>query len=174
MYKEIKFKKNRVILGILFFSLMLCVSVFFVVNPEVFVRNVFIKIWYIQFIGLAGIVYYLTLLYSFFRILPRKYAIIITDDYLIDNSKYESLGKIRWTDISKIQRLKKRSIEMFLRMDGYKTEKKSFLKRFLSMLHNWNYKKSILISSALMECSVEELFDLIVRTYRLNKKLQDA
>ena len=62
----------------------------------------------IQILGLIGILYYSSLLFSYLIILPRKYAITISDDYLIDSSKYESLGKIKWTDISKIKKFNKK------------------------------------------------------------------
>ncbi|WAC02902.1 hypothetical protein N7U66_04985 [Lacinutrix neustonica] len=123
------------------------------------------KAEYIQIIGIIGIAYFSTLLYSFLRILPRKYAILISDDFLIDNSKYESLGKIRWCDISEIQRFKKNNIELTLNKTVFKTKKRNLLKRFLTFMHNWNYKKNILISSALIDCNLEELFETISVAY---------
>lgn len=163
MNKEIKFKKNRIFLGILLFSLMFSVSIYFLINPEIFLRNVFMRVEHIQTIG---IVYFSVLLYSFLKILPRKYAIQITDDFLIDNSKYESLGKIKWKDISEIQKLKKRNIELILIKDMPKI---NLLKKFLSIMHNWNYKKSILISSALIDCSIDDLFETISVNHKNNK-----
>ena len=169
MNKEIKFKKNRILLGILFFSLMLFASIYFLINPELFLRNVFMKEKHIQTLGIIGIIYFPILLFSFFKIFQRKYAIQITDDFLIDNSKYESLGKIKWKDIIKIQRLKKRSIEVFVKRELYKTKKINLLKKFLAIMNNRNYKKSIIISSALTETSIENLFEEITNNYRTNK-----
>ena len=169
MSKEIKFKKNRILLGILFFSLMLFASICFLVNPELFLRNKFMKVEHILIIGIIGFVYFSTLLFSFFKIFQREYAIQITDDFLIDNSKYESLGKIKWKDIIKIQRLKKRSIEVFVKRELYKTKKINLLKKFLAIMNNRNYKKSIIISSALTETSIENLFEEITNNYRTNK-----
>lgn len=121
----------------------------------------------IKIIGIIGIIFASSELYSFIRLLPRKYAIIITEKCLIDNSKYESLGKIEWKDISKIQRFKKNNIEFFLNKDILKNE--NLLKRFLTFMHNWNYKKSILISSALIDCSTEDLFVTISEAYEKNR-----
>lgn len=148
---------------------MLYASVYFVISPEKFVRNMFMKTIYIQTVSIFGIVYFSTLLYSFFKILPRKYAILISNDFLIDNSKYESLGKIRWDDISKIQKLKKRSIEIYFKEDFYKVEEINILKRFLTIMHNWNYKKSTIISSALIDSSTQDLFNEIMNAYKANK-----
>ena len=169
MNKKIKFKKNRILLGILFFSLMLFTSICFLVNPELFLRNVFMKVKHVQLIGIIGIIYFSSLLFSFFKILRRKYAIQITDDFLIDNSKYDSFGKIKWSDITKIQKLKKRSIEVFIKRDLYKTKKRNLFKRFLCFMSNWNYNKSIIISSALTDDSIENIFEEITNTYRINK-----
>lgn len=169
MNKAIKFKKNRVLLGILFFSLMFFASISFLVNPEIFLRNVFMKVKHIQLLGIIGIIYFSALLFSFFNIIRRKYAIEITDEYLIDNSKYESLGQIKWSDITQIQRLKKRSIEVFVAKDLYKTKKRNLLKRFLEIMNNWNHKKSIIISSALTDRNVEDIFKQITIAHRANK-----
>ena len=161
MNKEFKFKKNRILLGTLFFSLMLLASIYFLINPELFLRNVFMKVIHIQTLGIIGILYFSVLLFSFFIILRRKNAIQITEEFLIDNSKYESLGKIKWKDISEIQRFKKNNIKLILNKNVFNTKKRNLLKRFLTFMHNWNYQKSILISNALIDCSIEELFETI-------------
>lgn len=166
MDKEIKFKKNRILLGMLFFYLMLFASILFFIYPEMFLTNVFTKGIYIQTLGAIGILYFSVLLFSFFKIIRRKYAIQITDDFLVDNSKYESLGKINWTDITKTQRLKKRSIEIYLKRDIYKTKNRNLFKRFLAIMSNWNYRKSIIISSALTDQSIEDLFEDITNAYK--------
>lgn len=144
-------------------------SINLVIKPELFIRNIFMKAEHIQIIGLVSILYYLIHLYSFFKILPRKYAILITDDFLIDNSKYESIGEIRWSSITKIQRFKKRNVEVFLKSDLFKTDKRNLLKKFLTASHNWNYKKSILISSALTESNIEDLYEELTNTFNANK-----
>jgi len=169
MDKEIKFKKNRILSGLLFFGLMLFTSISFLVNPEIFLRNVFMKVEYIQILGIIGIVYYSILIFSFSKIIRTKNAILITKGFLVDNSKYESLGKIKWKDIHKIQRINKRCIELSLNKTILKTKKRNLLKIFLIFMHNGNYKKSIIISSALLDCSTEELFEAISLAYGKNK-----
>ena len=168
MRKEFKFRKEKIFYGLLFFSLMLCVSIAFTTHPELFVRNVFVSEKHIQILGSIGILYFSSLVYSFLRILSRKYAIVISDDFLIENSKYESLGKIKWTDISKIERFKNRTIEITLKEDLYSAEKRSLLKSFLTFMHNWNNKKRILISSALLDCNIEILLEEITNAHRAN------
>ena len=167
MYREFKFKKGKVLFGLIFYALLLLIFISFLINPEIYIRNVFMTERSIIIIGIIGIIYSSSLLYSFIRLLFRKYSIKITEEFLIDNSKYESLGKIEWKDISKIQRFKKNNIELTINRDILKN--KNLLKRFLTFMHNWNYNKNILISSALINCSTEELFVTISEAYERNK-----
>lgn len=167
--KEIKFKKRKIFIGIIFYIILLVFSISFLLKPDIYIRNVFATIERIQIIGVIGVLYLLPLLYSFVRIFLRKYAIRITDDFLIDNSKYESIGEIKWSAIYKVQRLKKRNIQVFLNTTDLTTNKSNLLKKFLRYMHNWNHKKSILISSAILDCSIDELFETISAHHKNNK-----
>ena len=90
---------------------------------------------------------------------------------MIDNSRYESFGKIEWKKISKIQRIEKYSIELFLNKSVFEDRKINLLKKFLLFMGNWNYKKSIIISSVALDCSVEELYEEINLAHKKDKKL---
>jgi hypothetical protein len=171
MIKDFKFNKKRIFLGIFFSLLMLLISIFFVLKSEIFIRNVFMKTIHIQILGTIGIMYFSFLFYSLLRLFPRKYALIVSDEYLIDHSRYESFGKIEWKNISKIQKIKKESIELYLNKSVFQNRKMNLLEIFLVFMHNWNFKKSIIISSALMECSIEELFNEITFAYQNHKKI---
>lgn len=118
-----------------------------------------IRVW-----GVISGVYFLFLSYSFIKIIPRKFAIIVSKDFLIDNSKFEALGAIKWSDISKIQLKKKQSLEVLFYQPMSKN--KSIIQKFLLFMGNWNYKKSIIISSALLECTIEELYDVISKAHK--------
>ena len=170
--KEIKFKKWKILSGVIFFVFMLTVSISFLLTPDRFIRNAFMTAEHIQTIGIMGLVYFSTLLFSLVKLLTRKYAILITDEFLVDNSRYESLGKIRWADISNIQRLQKRSIELNLNQGMLKTSNRNLLKRFLNFMHNWKYNKSIVISSALLECGINELYEVISEAHKESLKLK--
>lgn len=169
MNKKIKFNKSRILFGLLFITLMLFSSIYFLVNPKIFLRNKLMKIEHIQIIGILGIIYFPILIFSLLNNLKKKYAIVITNDFLIDNSKYEAFGKIKWKDITKIQRKKKRSIEIFVKKDLLKNRKMNFIKRFLNLMHNWNYNDSIIISSTLTEYNIDNLYEMIMKTYENNK-----
>ncbi|MFK8104054.1 MAG: STM3941 family protein [Saprospiraceae bacterium] len=169
MHKEFKFRRGRILLGLTFFVLQLLLYISFLLNPEIYIRNVFIAERGIQIIGIIGFIYSSAVVFSFVSILPRKRALRITDEFLVDHSKYESLGKISWKDIISVQRLKKNNVEVSLHPVVFKSKKSNLVKRFLRFMHNWNPKKSILISSALLDVSIEELFETILLTYEKNK-----
>lgn len=169
MHKEIKFKRGRKLLGILFCILTLTLSVYLFLYPEVFLRNKFSKEITIQFIGVIGALIYSSLLYSLIYTLPRKQAIVITADYLIDNSRYESLGKLKWDEIVSIRKLGKYSIELTLKEGVVSSRKRNLLQSFLLMMNLWKYKKKFAISSALLECNREQLHRAIYSALRKYK-----
>lgn len=158
MHKNIKFNKRRIAFGLIFWVIMLLISVWFITEPELFIRNFLMKAKHIQFAGGLGIFYFSLLIFSFVKILHRKIALTITEDFFFDNTSYESLGKIDWKEVSKIKRKKKRNIEVFLNKPIFDKNGINIVKKILLISKNWNYKESILISSALMECSIENLF----------------
>ena len=119
-----------------------------------------------QIIGILALPFFVALLFSFSRLLTRKYAIIISDDYLIDNSRYESFGIIYWEEISKLRRKGETNVVLVLREPSIKRKGLSFLKKYLLFMHNWNYKDGFLISSALLDCSIEELEKVISGAFR--------
>jgi hypothetical protein len=169
MIKIIKFKKRKVLLGIVFFAIYFAIVLYFIINPEGMMEHIHSKnkkIVQIPFLIVS--VFPFLMLYSFLRILFRKKAIIITKEYLIDNSKYESIGKIKWKDISKIKRVKKNNIQIFLNPIRIKTNPLKTFIRFIGP--NCEFRKSILISDTLLDCSIEELYKTISKTYKEYKK----
>ncbi len=165
MIKEIKFKKTRILLGILFFTIYLITTLYVVYNPDGMTEHMHSKREYTQIIWSLFSVFPFSMMISFIIIFFRQKAIIITEKYLIDYSKYESLGKIKWTDITKIKRVKKTNIQIFLEPTKIKTNP---FKTFLRFMTNWNYKDSILISSTLLDCEIDELYKVISTTYEKN------
>lgn len=163
---EIKFKTKRIILGILFFSVFLSFSVALMVSPKIFIRNFLMTEKAIILLGMIGAVTNLALLFSFVKILPRKVALVITDNYLIDRSKYESLGKISWGDVAQIKRIKKRSLQITFKKPIFEEANLSFVKKWLLFLQNWSYKNSIIVSSALLDCDIDYLEDKILEGYK--------
>lgn len=67
--------------------------------------------------------------------------------------------------------IKEKNIEVFVQKDLFKTKKRNWLKKFLAIMSNWNYKESIIISSALMDISTGELFEIIAVAHKKNNTL---
>lgn len=162
---KIRFKKEKVLVGIFFSLLMLLFSISFLIKSEIYTRNFYMD-KYIRFIGIIGILYFSGLFYSILKLFSQKYAILITNEYLIDNSRYESIGKIEWKNISKIQRIKRKSIELVVNKNVLKNRKVNPLEKFLLFMHNWNYKDSIIISCNLIDCDIEDLYHKINFMYQ--------
>lgn len=169
MIKIIKFKKRKVLLGIVFFAIYFAIVIGFIFYPEGMMKHLHTKDKkLVQIPFLIVSIFPFTMLYSYLRILFRKKAIIITSEYLIDNSKYESFGKIEWKDISKIRRVKKNNIQIFLNPIRLKTNPLKTFIRFIGP--NSEFRKSILISDTLLDCSIKELYKTISKTYKEYKK----
>ena len=154
---------------VIFLVLTLIITTSFLIYPEGLAKHCFTKAEYIQLIGVLPFIFSSIMTYSLIKVSFRTKAIVLTEEYLIDYSKYESLGKIKWKDISKIKKFKKNNIELILNKNEFKTKKRNLLKRFLNFMGNWNYKKSVIISSALLDCSIDELFKTISLTHKKNR-----
>jgi hypothetical protein len=158
MNKEIDIKRIRVIYGIAISLTMLLISIWFILSPDIFIRNQWMKAAHIQTFGVIASVYFTFLLYSFIQIYSRRVGIIISSEYLMDLTRYESLGKIKWSEITSIQKFKKSSIEIIFKEPILKNKKLSMFKKILLYMNNYNPNLRIFISSALIDCSTEELF----------------
>ncbi|WP_026979235.1 STM3941 family protein [Flavobacterium tegetincola] len=168
----IKIKIYRVFIGIFFAIIMICLSIWLISVPKIFIRNVFMKEWHIITLGIISILYFIVLLYSLLNILFRPYGIIISEKYFNDNSKYEAIGEIKWDKVSKIKRIKKTSIQIFFKENIINEVNNHLLKKILLMIHNWDYKNSIIISSALLECDIEFLEEKIVKAYKKARNMK--
>jgi hypothetical protein len=166
---EIKFNKSRVLYGIILYSILIFFSILFIMEPKIFIRNVFMKDWHIILLGVISSTYFAAQLFSLFKILTKNYGIVISEDYFIDNSKYEAIGEIKWNEVSKIQRIKKTGIQIFLKNNLSERINNNLLKKFLLMMHNWDYKNSIIISSALLECDINYLEKKLLQVYKKAK-----
>ena len=74
-------------------------------DPDLFIRSRFMTAMHIQILGILNTVLCSQVLCSLITISTRKVALTITNDYLIDNSRFESLGKIYWNDITGIEKV---------------------------------------------------------------------
>jgi hypothetical protein len=172
MNKKVFFNRKKVLLALLFFIVYNAISIWLIYYPERFVRNFVIKKEYVQFFGVLSFIFSLTMAYTFVVLVFRRgEALEISDDYLIDNSRFESVGKVYFTEISKVKRKDKNIIEIILKEPVFKSKKLNYIQKIVCILTNWNYKYSIIISSALLDCDIEGLEkDILVAMNWKNKK----
>jgi len=161
MIEKFKFNRNRVVFGIVFNLLMLIFSIWFVKNPDIFIRNQWMKAEHIKAFGAISTIYFILSLYSFILIYPKDIGIIIGKDYFIDHTRYKALGRVKWSEIDSIQKIKKSSLEIIFKESMFKNRNVNFFSRALFFIHNGNINQSIVISSALLNCSIEELYKSI-------------
>jgi hypothetical protein len=148
-----RYNKKRIGFGLVFFIVLNVIGIWFIVEPEIFIRNFLMKEEHIQLLGILSFLYSLLMLCSYIILLfNKKEAFIISDNYLIDNSRYESIGKIHFSEIHKVKRVKKYSLEIVLKESVFKNKRLNILRKILLMANNRNFKNSIIISSALMNC----------------------
>jgi len=162
----IKINKLKVLYGIFFCIIMCSISSWFIVEPKIFIRNVFMREWHIVLIGVISFLYFAILLYSFIKIISKTYGVVVSDEFFIDNSKYESIGKVRWIEVSKIQRIKKTSLKIYFNKNKINRSNNNLLKKILQKMHNWEYKESIIISSALLNCDISYLQEMFEKAYK--------
>ena len=107
MISSYSFNRRKIVLGVLFFMTCVFISILFIIKPNAFVRNFLMKEYLIQILGIITLIYNLTMLIWFIVLLfQKKEGFVVTDAYLIDNSKFVSLGKIFLNDVSEIRRIK--------------------------------------------------------------------
>lgn len=155
--------KNKVFLGVVFLIIFNMLSIGLICEPGIFRRNLIMSNWFRPIFGAIGFLYSLTVLYGHIVLLFRhKEAFIISDNYLIDNSRYESVGKIYYSDIKMIKRLNKNGLEIVLKEPVFKSRELNIIQKLLLIFNNWNYKRSIIVSCAILNCERNVLEKVIL------------
>ncbi|MDH0675798.1 MULTISPECIES: STM3941 family protein [unclassified Empedobacter] len=157
-------KSNEKIIGlILFFILSNILSIFMIFNSNFFVSK-FIQNDILIFIGgIIGFIYTFAMVIThIILLLNKEKGIILTNFGITDNSNYESLGYIKWDDISHIKTVKTYSGE-YLEL-SIKNKKNyiinnniSLLKRLLIVMNNWHPNETIILNSRKLNCTFQEL-----------------
>ena len=150
--------KKRIAFGLILFIFFNAISIWFINEPEIFIRNFLMKKEHIQIIGFLLFIYSLIMLYSsIILLLRKKEAFIISDSYLIDNSRFESVGKVYLNEIKEVKRIKKHSLKIVLKESIFKSKRLNLLKKIAFVANNGNTKNSIVVSSALLNCDIKTL-----------------
>ena len=169
--KKIYFNKEILVSRCIGFSLILILSIFISINPETFTTDRYNSPLFNRIISSLSAIYFLASLYSHLKLFNRKFALIIDDEYLYDYSSYESIGYIKWNEIYEINKKGKKSIEIVINKNLINFSSKRIFVKFLLFANNWNYKKSIIISTANLTCNRDQLYSSIIRQFKKHKKL---
>lgn len=167
---DFELNKRRIGLGILFFVIVCMASLWIMTNPELVIEDSWGIHVFIKTIGLIGFVYGLLMFYSYLILIcSKKKGVIISSQYLIDQSKYESIGKIEYKEILAVNRIQKYTLEIVLKEPIFQSRQLNGLQKVLLFANNWNYKKSIVISTALLCCDRNELEESILKGIKNSK-----
>lgn len=165
MNKNIPFKRIKIIYAVVVSLIMLFASIWLIKDPDIFLRNKWMKELHIRTLGFIGLIFFASLGYSFISLFTRKTAIIVTNDYLVDLSRFESLGKIYWHEITNVQKSKNNNIEISVVDSVFENSETSFFKKYLRFMNGSKTRGGILVSSALLDCSYEEIYETIYHAY---------
>ena len=171
MFKEIYFNKKILVFRYITLSVIILVSIYIVINPELLTNKKYNSPVFNRIMFSFMFIYSFVILYSNIKLFNRGIALQITDQYLYDNSNFESLGLINLNDIYEVNIINKRNIEIILNQDIIAYSKRNFFIKILLFMKNWNYKKSIIISTDNLECERHEIYNSLKKAIELNKKL---
>jgi hypothetical protein len=141
-------------------------SAWFVIDPKRFIMNVFMKDYHVLIIGYSCGFLSVLKVVSILLIINRKIAIVVSGEYLIDNSSFESLGKIYWSEVIGIQVKDQRNLKIEVSNIDLKLAKKTFLHKILLHIHNLDYQNSVVVSSAHLSCTFEEFEKSILTAFK--------
>lgn len=151
---------KRIVFGIFVFAGFSLLSLWLLIDPERFIHSYILrKKIYIQTLGILGFTGSLIFVLSFILLLLnlKDKAIIISDEFIIDNSKYESIGKIDYKYISDVKRIQN-ALQIILKVPVINIKKLNILQKILMFMTNWKYKYSIIISCPIIkDCNVNKL-----------------
>lgn len=172
MIERFSYNRKRVGFGICFFIIAVFFSVWMINKPENFVRNFLLIKEHVQVIGFFLFIYGTLMLYSFIQLFFFKSeAFSISEDCLVDNSRYESLGVIHFKEIEKVERIKKHSLKLVLKSSINETRKIHFFKKVVFIANNWSFGNSVIVSSALLDCDIDHLEKVIITALKKYKSL---
>lgn len=163
MSKIIIEKDKEKIAGlILFFVIQNIISFFMIYFPDFFISKIARNELFIFIIGLVlFILSFLMIISHILLLINKKKGIVLTDIGIIDHSNYESLGYIKWEDITDIKSFKNYSggyLELTIRnKKEYMKNNINFLKRILIIMNSWYPNETINLNCRRLNCTFKEL-----------------
>jgi hypothetical protein len=157
------------ILGSLGFTMA---GISLIITPETFVSSIIKGTFFIQIVGIAAVLFFgfalILLIKAFFT--GGKFNLIITENGIIDNSTYSSVGMIKWEDIILIKSTKVKTTKFLLiyvkNSEKYINSKQRIKKMMLK--GNFNlFGTPITITSNSLNCNFSKLEEVITKSYSM-------
>jgi hypothetical protein len=151
-------------------------SFFFIFFPETLKSSLFRSEIIIRIIGVIGFpMSFLVSISYVIKLFDKNVGLVITDDFLVDNTVYESNGKIFWQDIFDVHKTKN-NFELILSDKAQKTRNNELnsLKKIILIIKHWQYKDKIFINSSTLKCTKAELEKYIYTAWRNSKLIENT
>jgi len=102
---EIPLSKKKIILLVIGALAFVIIGVFFIINPEVFVKHLnIVSITRVRTVGIASVLFFgVIAIYASWKIRDKRAGLIIDENGIFDNSNSVSIGLIKWADITEIR-----------------------------------------------------------------------
>src|SRR5690554_2783647 len=98
-----KVNKKRLFINLLLLIIAWVLAFSLIINPKFFISTIFKNETIIIVSGILGFLYFTCILISrFIFLFKSQIAIQVQNDFFIDNSSYESVGKVYWENVKDI------------------------------------------------------------------------
>jgi len=175
--KTIKLNRKGLFINIVLLVIANVITFYMILNSEKFVSTFFRNKEFIFVVGILGFIYFLILLIArCFILINTEDAFIINEKFMVDNTTYESLGKIKWDDIQSIETKNTFNNNKYIEIkmkSGYRfleAHKLNFFQRILIFMKNWNYKSTIIISHKFLKIKFQDLESIINKCFEEYEK----
>lgn len=172
-----KVNKKRLFINLLLLIIGWVLAFFLIINPDAFISTIFKNETIIIISGIVGFLYFTCILISrFIFLFKTQIAIQVQNDFFIDHSSYESIGKINWNNVENISlaetKLGKKYIKIHINKNflNQKFQNSNILKKALIILKNWEFRSEILIFPHFIEIDIDELYDILTQGLNSFKK----
>lgn len=124
-------------------------------------------------LGIVGLTFFgLATILLFIKLFDKKPGVIINNESITDNSNFSSVGLINWSDITSIETKRVVSTDFLLlkvkNPEKY-INKVNSLKRMVLRKNLETYGTPITITSVGLQCSFNELKEIILDSYKKYK-----
>lgn len=168
-----KVNKKRLFINLLLLIIAWVLAFSLIINPNFFISTIFKNETIIIVSGILGFLYFTCILISrFIFLFKSQIAIQVQNDFFIDNSSYESVGKVYWENVKDISlaetKLGNKYIKIHIKEGSLNQnfQNLNVLKRVLIIFKNWKFKSQILIFSDFIEADINELYNTLTQNQK--------